>query len=90
MIKITIVDDWGFQMRMNIIKITTMKLGPYFMTITKWKTTMKRRTEPTFECLGNEDHDEDLLHTITITCTTQSKTNIKKIQQKKQIHSKYL
>ncbi len=26
----------------------------------------------TFECLGNEDHDEDLLHTITIACTTKA------------------
>jgi hypothetical protein len=38
---------------------------------------MEGRAEPTFECSCNKDHDKDLLHTITITCTTQGKTNIR-------------
>jgi len=61
---------------MNIIKITTRKLGPHLMTITKRWTMMERGVGPTFECLGDENHDEDLLHTITIACTTQGITNI--------------
>jgi hypothetical protein len=28
MIKITTMEDWGLQMMTNMIKITTMKLGP--------------------------------------------------------------
>jgi hypothetical protein len=51
---------------MNTIKITTTKLGPHLMTITKRKIVMERGAELTFECLSNEDHDEDLLDTITI------------------------
>jgi hypothetical protein len=60
---------------MNTIKITTIKLGPHLMTIIKRRPTMEGKIEPTFECSCNKDHDEDLLHTITITCTTQGKTN---------------
>ncbi len=38
---------------------------------------MEGGVEPTFECLGDVDHDKDFLHmTITIACTTQGKTNI--------------
>jgi hypothetical protein len=37
---------------------------------------MERGAKPTFKCLSNEDHDEDLLHTITIACTTQGVNNI--------------
>jgi len=53
------------------------------MTITRRKTTMKRGTKPTIECLSNEDHDEDLLHTITITCMTQGGNNIRFFSIKK-------
>jgi hypothetical protein len=62
----------GLQKRMNTIKITTMKLGSHLMTITKRRTMMEGGVGPTFECLGNEDHDEDLLHTIAIACTTKA------------------
>jgi len=44
---------------------------------------MKRGTKPTIECLSNEDHDEDLLHTITITCMTQGGNNIRFFSIKK-------
>jgi hypothetical protein len=46
------------------------KVGPTFDEITKRKIVMEGGAEPTLECLGNKDHDEDLLHTITIACTT--------------------
>ncbi len=39
---------------------------------------MERGAKPTLECLGDVDHDEDLLHmAITIACTTQGKPNIR-------------
>ncbi len=38
---------------------------------------MEGRAGPTFECLSNEDHDENLLRTITIACITQDKTHIR-------------
>ncbi len=44
---------------------------------------MERGAEPTFECLSNKDHDEDLLHTITIVCTTQGGNNIRFFSIKK-------
>jgi hypothetical protein len=55
-----------------------MKLGPHLMMITRRRPTMEGRAEPTFECSCScdKDHDEDLLHTITIACTTRGKTNI--------------
>ncbi len=53
------------------------------MRITRKKTMMERGAKPTFECLSNEDHDEDLLHTITITCTTQGGNNIRFFSIKK-------
>ncbi len=53
------------------------------MMITRRKTVMERGAKPTFECLSNEDHDEDLLHTITITCTTQGGNNIRFFSIKK-------
>jgi hypothetical protein len=68
MIKIKTMEDWGFQMKMNTIKITTIKLGPHLMMITRRKIAMEKKTGPTFECLGDKDHDENLLHTIA--CTT--------------------
>jgi len=34
--------------------------------ITRKKTVMERGAKPTFECLSNEDHDEDLLHTPSL------------------------
>jgi len=37
---------------------------------------MERGVKPPFECLSNENHDEYLLHTITIACTTQGGNNI--------------
>jgi hypothetical protein len=51
--------------------------------ITRRKTIMERGAEPTLKCLSNKDHDEDLLHTITITCTTQGGNNIRFFSIKK-------
>jgi hypothetical protein len=46
------------------------------MIIIKMRIVIEEGVEPTLECLGDEYHDEDLLHmTITIACTTQGKTN---------------
>jgi hypothetical protein len=44
---------------------------------------------PTFECLSDEDHDEDLLHTITIACTIEGITNINFFNRRKQIYFKH-
>ncbi len=69
------MEDWLLK-RMDTIKITITKLGPHLMTITKRKIVMERGIKPTLECLSNENHDEGLLHTITIVCTTQGGKNI--------------
>jgi hypothetical protein len=53
------------------------KIRTTFDEITKRKIMMEGRAGPTFECLSNEDHDENLLHTITIACITQDKTHIR-------------
>ncbi len=52
------------------------KVRPTFDAITMRKIVMEIRVKPTFECSGDKGHDEDLLHTITIACTTQGITNI--------------
>jgi len=53
------------------------KPGPHLMMIIRRRIVMEGGVEPTLECSGNVDHDEDFLHmTITIACTTQGKTNI--------------
>jgi hypothetical protein len=44
---------------------------------------MERGAKPTLECLSNKDHDENLLHTITIACTTQGGNNIRFFSIKK-------
>jgi len=44
--------------------------------ITKRKIVVERRAKPTLKCLSNENYDENLLHTITIICTTQGGNNI--------------
>ncbi len=89
MIKITMMGDWKLQKKMNTIKITTTKLGPHLMTITKRRTMMEGGVGPTFECLSDEDHDEDLLHTITIACTIEGITNINFFNRRKQIYFKH-
>ncbi len=76
MITIMMMGDWGLQKRMNTIKITRAKLGPHLMTITKRRTMMEGGVGPTFECLGDKDHDEDLMHTIAIAFTIEGITNI--------------
>jgi hypothetical protein len=68
---------------MNTINITTTKLGPHLMMITRKKIVMERGVEPTLECLSNEDRDENLLHTIIIACTTQGENNIRFFSIKK-------
>jgi len=60
-----------------MIKITTMKICPHLMMITHRRLVMEGGAEPTFECSNDKDHDEDLLHTITIAYTTQGRTNIR-------------
>jgi hypothetical protein len=65
-IKIMMMGDWGFHRRTNMIKITIMMLGPHLMMITKRRTLVEGRVRPTLECFGNKDHDENLLHTITL------------------------
>jgi hypothetical protein len=65
-IKIMTIGDWGLQRKMSTIKITIMMLGPHLMMITKRRTLMEGGVEPTLECLGNKDHDENLLHTIIL------------------------
>ncbi len=49
-----------------MIKIIIMMLGPHLMMITKRKILMEGGVKPTLECLGNKDHDENLLHTIIL------------------------
>jgi hypothetical protein len=53
--------DLGLSRRMNMIKITTTKLGPHLVTISKRRTAMEGGVRPTLECLGDEDHDENFL-----------------------------
>jgi len=36
------------------------------MMITKRRTVMEGRIEPAFESSNDKNHDEDLLHTITL------------------------
>jgi hypothetical protein len=46
MIKITTMEDWGFLMRINTIKIKTMNLGPHFVTITMRRLQWKEESDP--------------------------------------------
>ncbi len=54
------------QKRMNTINITTIKLGPHLMMITKRRTIMEERFRPTLEYLSDEDYDESLLKSIVV------------------------
>jgi hypothetical protein len=51
---------------MNTINITTIKLGPHLMMITKRRTIMEERFRPTLEYLSDEDYDESLLKSIVV------------------------
>jgi len=51
--------------------------------ITKRKIVVEKRAKPTLECFSNENYDENLLHTITIVCTTQGGNNIRFFSIKK-------
>jgi len=53
------------------------------MTITKKKIVVERKAKPTLECLSNKNYDENLLHTITIICTTRHGNNIRFFSIKK-------
>ncbi len=75
-IKIMTIGDWGLQRKTNMIKITIMMLGPHLMMITKRRTLMEGGIEPTLECLGDKNHDENLLHTITLLAQHMAKSII--------------
>lgn len=51
------------------------KIGPTFDD-NHQEDNWERGVEPTLECLSKKNHDQDLLHTITIICTTQGENYI--------------